>query len=218
MTPVLSRVLTAILLLAVFVPAVLWAPAWLWAILMAGVVGMAAYEWARLSHFPPLSARAYAVLLTLCARGLAPCAGCGLAGFPDGADRACRGFLAVHRAAVAAGALACAPRPLCVLRSASCCCCRPGRRCCICKRTVPRMLIGVMAIVWIADTAAYFAGRRFGRHKLAPAISPGKTWEGVGGAFAALAAVRRRLEPAGRDAAVVVVACGVRAAVCVGAG
>jgi phosphatidate cytidylyltransferase len=37
----------------------------------------------------------------------------------------------------------------------------------------------MMAIVWIADTAAYFTGRRFGRTKLAPAISPGKTWEGV---------------------------------------
>ena len=35
----------------------------------------------------------------------------------------------------------------------------------------------------MADTAAYFAGRRFGRHKLAPSISPGKTWEGVGGAM-----------------------------------
>ena len=36
----------------------------------------------------------------------------------------------------------------------------------------PGMLLALMAIVWIADTAAYFAGRRFGRHKLAPAISP----------------------------------------------
>ena len=44
-----------------------------------------------------------------------------------------------------------------------------------------------MAIVWIADTAAYFSGRHFGRHKLAPAISPGKTWEGVAGALVALA-------------------------------
>jgi phosphatidate cytidylyltransferase len=51
----------------------------------------------------------------------------------------------------------------------------------------PGVLLGVMAIVWIADTAAYFAGRYFGRHKLAPVISPGKTWEGVAGAFVAVA-------------------------------
>jgi phosphatidate cytidylyltransferase len=49
------------------------------------------------------------------------------------------------------------------------------------------VLLGVMAVVWIADTAAYFSGRHFGRHKLAPAISPGKTWEGVAGALVALA-------------------------------
>ena len=42
--------------------------------------------------------------------------------------------------------------------------------------------LAVMGIVWVADTAAYFAGRAFGRHKLAPHVSPGKTWEGVGGA------------------------------------
>jgi len=52
----------------------------------------------------------------------------------------------------------------------------------------PGLLLALMAIVWIADTAAYFAGRRFGRHKLAPSISPGKTWEGVAGAMLAVAA------------------------------
>jgi phosphatidate cytidylyltransferase len=52
----------------------------------------------------------------------------------------------------------------------------------------PWLLLAFMAVVWIADTAAYFAGRAFGRHKLAPAISPGKTWEGVYGALLATAA------------------------------
>ncbi len=46
-------------------------------------------------------------------------------------------------------------------------------------------LAAIMAVVWLADIAAYFSGRAFGRHKLAPTISPGKTWEGaVGGALA----------------------------------
>jgi len=50
------------------------------------------------------------------------------------------------------------------------------------------LLIALMAVVWLADIAAYFSGRRFGRHKLAPAISPGKTWEGaVGGTLAVVA-------------------------------
>jgi phosphatidate cytidylyltransferase len=47
------------------------------------------------------------------------------------------------------------------------------------------LLLGVLATVWVADSAAYFAGKRFGRHKLAPEISPGKTWEGVAGAILA---------------------------------
>lgn len=48
------------------------------------------------------------------------------------------------------------------------------------------MLLMLMAVVWIADSAAYFTGRQFGKHKLAPTISPGKTWEGVVGAALAL--------------------------------
>ncbi len=51
----------------------------------------------------------------------------------------------------------------------------------------PWLLLGFMATVWISDTAAFFVGRRFGRHKLAPSVSPGKTWEGVAGALLAVA-------------------------------
>ena len=40
-------------------------------------------------------------------------------------------------------------------------------------------LLSVFALVWAADIAAYFSGRAFGRRKLAPSISPGKSWEGV---------------------------------------
>ena len=52
-----------------------------------------------------------------------------------------------------------------------------------------------MAIVWIADSAAYFTGRAFGRHKLAPRVSPGKTWEGVYGALVAVAIYALALVP-----------------------
>lgn len=47
----------------------------------------------------------------------------------------------------------------------------------------PWLLLATMALVWVADIAAYAAGRAWGRRKLAPHISPGKTWEGVAGAM-----------------------------------
>ena len=185
-SPLARRVLTAALLLAVFVPAALWAPPWLWAVLMAGVIGAAAHEWASLSHFSVRAAYLYAVLMAAIALLLNTFASTDLPLFQSGLILLALAFwLAVAplwllgrwhaphsfvRAAVGLVVLLPTWVALTYLHERG-----------------PAILLGVMAVVWIADTAAYFSGRQFGRHKLAPAISPGKTWEGVAGALAALA-------------------------------
>lgn len=179
----MNRLLTAVLLLAIFIPALFFAPASLWALLIALFSAAAAYEWARISAFPaflpvfygagmgvmaiivylmPEQAHAMLVLYALAALFWVLVAPLWLAG-----RWRAEGFFL--RALV--GSLVILPTwaAIVALRERS-----------------ALLLLGVMALVWIADSAAYFAGRRFGRHKLAPAISPGKSWEGVAGAALAL--------------------------------
>ncbi|NMT63422.1 phosphatidate cytidylyltransferase [Marinobacter orientalis] len=50
------------------------------------------------------------------------------------------------------------------------------------------LILYVFCVVWVADIGAYFAGRAFGKAKLAPRVSPGKSWAGVWGGLAAVAA------------------------------
>ena len=53
----------------------------------------------------------------------------------------------------------------------------------------PWLMLAAMLLVWVADSGAYFSGRAWGRTKLAVNVSPGKSWEGVFGAFGATALV-----------------------------
>lgn len=59
-----------------------------------------------------------------------------------------------------------------------------GWRCAMELRAIsPWWLLFASAINWIGDSAAYYVGKNFGRHKLSPSVSPGKTWEGTAGSL-----------------------------------
>ena len=59
-----------------------------------------------------------------------------------------------------------------------------------CAKTIgTNFMLSVLLLVWMADIAAYFSGRAWGQRKLAPSISPGKSWEGVAGAVLGVAAL-----------------------------
>lgn len=171
----LQRILTALPLIAGFLAALLWAPAPLWLALMAVIVFLGAQEWAALAKLSRSSRWVYAALIVL--------AGVALTQVPDIASIAYglslafwvvvpvllqRGVAFRSRGLLLGlGALVLLPTFLAIIAL---------------RETAPVLLLAVVGLVVVADSAAYFSGRRFGRHKLAPTISPGKTWEGVAGA------------------------------------
>ncbi len=173
------RVLTVLLLLPLFLAALFLLPETGWALLMLGVVLIGAHEWSKISAFSGFHAWVYVLLTLFIALALLPESS-------RSANFMLYGIAFLFWALLVPLWLSSQwrTRQWSVMALVGWVILIPTWLALVELRTFgPGLLLGLMAVVWIADSAAYFSGRKFGRHKLAPAISPGKTWEGVAGAF-----------------------------------
>jgi phosphatidate cytidylyltransferase len=177
-----TRVVTALLLLFAFLAALYWLPAALWAAAAVAIAAAAAFEWAALLGLAGARRWVYALLVAalvaaiLLSDNLAATS-IALASFavslafwsllaPLWLERKWR---IASSSGLFIGAVMVVPTALALV---------------LLRAISPSFVLAVMAVIWVADISAYFVGRAFGRHKLAPQISPGKSWEGALGGCA----------------------------------
>ena len=194
-----TRVITALVLLLAFLTALFWLPPPAWAVFAGVLIVPAAWEWGKLIRLPQVACGLYVLIVAAaCATlfGLAPAETAdGPAVMQPGVAQSgglqsavflgaslfwtvvvplwlWRSWLPQARwLAALTGLVVLVPAWLALVEL---------------RKLGPFLLLLLLSVAWISDSAAYFAGRRFGRHKLAPSISPGKTWEGAGGAMLAV--------------------------------
>jgi phosphatidate cytidylyltransferase len=174
-----QRIVTAVVLLALLVPAMWAEAAWPFAALTMLLVAAAGWEWARLNGSAAVAALGSGVLLLVVCLATWPMAvqgrvpatlwvGASVLWVLGGAWALRHGVEGWKRSPrwltwpVGMLALWVAWMALVAAQTRSL-----------------AFLLSVLCLVWVADVAAYFGGRAWGRRKLAPAISPGKSWEGV---------------------------------------
>jgi phosphatidate cytidylyltransferase len=184
-----QRIVTAVVLLALLIPALLSASSWPFTVLTATFIAAAGWEWGRLNGwYGPLALALGVALAALCALTW----GLGLPG------HAAHGlWWAVSALWVVGGAWCLFAGPpgwkrspawlrrslgLLLLWVAWCALVAAWSR-------GLSFLMSVFVTVWVADVAAYFGGRALGGPRLAPHISPGKTWAGAFSGVAAVLAV-----------------------------
>lgn len=185
-----TRVITALVLMALLLPSIFMLPQAGWALLVAAFIGVAAWEWGALLGWQEFARRA----LGLVTAGI--CATASLV-FPEVIGVGAAVDVAQPWVFVLYGCAAifwCLVMPLWLRQKWSL---QGGAVGLLVGAVVllptwlamvqlrilgPAVLLAIFAVVWMADIAAYFSGKAFGKHKLAPTISPGKTWEGAIGA------------------------------------
>jgi phosphatidate cytidylyltransferase len=180
-----TRVITAIVLLAVFLPVTLFAPVTAFGALIGVVVVFAAWEWARLLKAGTTGSVVYAliaaVVVAASTRLDAPrplFQAAGVFWIVVGP------YVLLRKPVLAAGVWRLFLLAAGLVTFAAC-----WHALVAARVEGVAFVLSLLLVVWLADIGAYFAGKAFGRHKLASTISPGKTWEGAAGGWLAVMVV-----------------------------
>lgn len=195
-----TRIITAIVLLGLFLPALFWLPLMAWAAVMLVLTLVCLREWAGFLHLSVTQTRVYLAVSAVTGVGLL----CLLQqfGFHWFFYRALQVFAAASLFWLCVVPIALFFNNFSKRKSLSLVLgwglmMSLWMALVTAKEVNPYVLLVIISTIWLADSAAYFAGKQFGRHKLAPAISPGKTWEGVAGALLAVAVYAATLKLSG---------------------